>query len=135
MVNHISKQLINLGLLIVVLLCTTNTLADGRIVVITNVLEEVRIRISPESGTVINTGFKNIRNLRDSTPSLGVVTYEHLDCRNCATGALNYGQLTQLINPLGAEKPIKELESWSGSRAEILYRTVDNHIEKIKILP
>tara|TARA_R110001592_G_scaffold363300_1_gene683477 strand:- start:63003 stop:63410 length:408 start_codon:yes stop_codon:yes gene_type:complete len=135
MVNHISKQIMHFGLFIMVLLSSTNSVADGGIVVLSEILEEVRITVSPKPETATNTISKNLKNAKKSAPSLGAINYEHVDCTNCATGSLSYGPLTQLVNPFGAKKPIEELESWSGSRAQIHYRAADNHIEKIKILP
>ena len=54
MVNHISKQIMHFGLFIMVLLSSTNSVADGGIVVLSEILEEVRITVSPKP-EIMNT--------------------------------------------------------------------------------
>jgi hypothetical protein len=54
---------------------------------------------------------------------------------NCDLEGYHFDNTTVLINPMGAERPIKELNSWSGSRAMFRYSKSDNHVQTIHILP
>ena len=137
MANNLLKPFIHFGVLLVMFSCSVNSHADGHMGMVTNVLEEARIVEIISMSNLSSAADKQPKGpvILTPTTSLGVITYENADCTKCATSNLNYDQLTKLINPFGAEKPIKELESWSGSRAQITYRMVDNHIVEIKILP
>mgnify|MGYP003639657103 CR=1 FL=1 len=41
----------------------------------------------------------------------------------------------EIINAFGAERPISELQTWSGYHASFTYRKEDDHVVKIKIIP
>lgn len=138
MANNLLKSFVHFGALLVMLSCSVSSHADGPIKMATNVLEEVRIvDISSDSNQLSSASVNASKKTGLSTPitSLSTIKYEHVSCTNCVTGNLNYNQTTKLINPFGAKKTIEELESWRGSRAQVTYRMVDNHILEIKILP
>lgn len=137
MANNLLKSFIHFGALLVMLSCSVSSYADDHMRRVTNVLEEARIVEITSASNLSSAVYKQPKGPIVPTPStsLGVITYENPDCTKCATNNLNYGQSTKLINPFGAEKSIEELESWRGSRAQITYRMVDNHILEIKILP
>lgn len=136
MANNLLKPWIYFGMLLMVFF-TAHSHADSNSQKLTNILEEVKITGILSDNSVSNTGLKtsNKRGPTTHSDSFKTINYEYVDCSNCTKGNLNYNQLTKLINPFGAEKNIKELESWNGSRAQITYRMVDNHILEIKILP
>lgn len=134
MANNLLKSFVHFGALLVMLSFSISSHADVQMETITNMLEEVRIvDILPNANSSSNASVKASK--KTTTTSLSTIKYEHVSCTNCVTGTLNYNQTTKLINPFGAKKAIKELESWRGSRAQITYRMVDNHIVEIKILP
>ena len=130
------KLLIKYVFFISVLSGAENGMADGGISMLTDVLEEVRIKVIPltESQTIADPKFKK-GNSRQVTTAIGSISSEYVDCTNCKKVVNQYGLSTKLINPFGKKLSIKELKTWSGSRAEIHYRVTDNYIELIKILP
>ena len=125
------------GTLFMAFLCAANSQANSQMSEVTNVLEEVRIiDILSESNPSFTTYKKSKGPEVPSSPhNLGIVLYEQADCTKCVKHNLSYDQATKLFNPFGAEKPIEELVSWSGSRAQITYRMTNYHIVEIKILP
>ena len=136
MTNNLLKSWIYFGMLLMIVF-TAQSHADSNFQRLTNVLEEIRITDISSDNSTTNAGFKasNKTGPAVHNVALGTINYEYTDCSNCTKGNLTYSQLTKLINPFGAEKNIKELESWKGSRAQITYRMFDNHILEIKILP
>ena len=130
------KSLIKSVFFISILFGTANSIADGGISILTDVLEEVRIKVIPltESQTTTDPKSKKGSSSRVTT-TLGSISSEYVDCTNCKKVINQYGLSTKLINPFGKNLSIEELKTWSGSRAEIHYRATDNYIELIKILP
>jgi hypothetical protein len=136
MANNSLKPWTYLGMLLVIIF-SAQSHADSNYKALTNVLEEVRITDILSGNSASNKDFKvsNTPGPSTHTSSFGTINYEHVGCTNCTKGSLNYNQTAKLINPFGATKNIKELDSWNGSRAQITYRMFDNHILEIKILP
>jgi hypothetical protein len=132
MANNLLKPWTYLGMVLMIVF-SAQSHADSNYKALTNVLEEIRITDISSDNSALNKGFKI--GPTTHTDSFGTITYEHVGCTNCTKGSLNYNQVTKLINPFGASKNIKELDSWNGSRAQITYRMFDNHILEIKILP
>ena len=136
--NLLKKPLIHFGALLIIMLAySANNYANGYGHLVTNVLEEVRIVDISFEDKPLAAAHEISKGPTIPMPSdnFGNLVYELPDCSKCDSTILNYSQLTKLFNPFGAEKSIKELESWRGSRAQITYRMVDNHILEIKILP
>jgi len=135
MTKNLLKPWIYFGMLLIFFTAHGHT--DSNYKAPTNVLEEVRITDILSDKSASNTGFNTYKKQGpvSDTDSFGTIKYEHIDCSNCTKGNLNYNLFTKLINPFGAAKNIKELDSWNGSRAQITYRMFDNHILEIKILP
>lgn len=135
MTNNLLKSWTYLGMLLLIIF-SVKTLADSNYKALTNILEEVRITDVSSDNSASNISYTPSKQRPASYPdSFGTIKYEHVGCSNCTKGNLSYNQLTKLINPFGASKNIKELDSWNGSRAQITYRMFDNHILEIKILP
>ena len=54
---------------------------------------------------------------------------------DCEPQHYTFDGTTTFINAFGAERPITELQTWSGYYASFTYRKEDDHVVKIKIIP
>jgi len=125
-------------LLLVSTVFSTNSMASGGILALTDVLEEVRIKVIPITASLKAAGSKSKKEGSHSqglVPPLGSISSEYIDCKHCKKVVHQYGSSTVLINPFGKKLSIKDIKKWNGSRAEVHYRVTDNYIELIKILP
>lgn len=97
---------------------SATALASGpNLIVLTHTVEEARITI------------------KMTDQQSGVLTARFIECSGCVPKNHFFDSSTKLINQFGAQRPIEELESWSGNRAMFRYRKADNIIQKIQILP
>lgn len=107
------------SVLIFLLAFSSYNYASGPIIeVLDRTIEYARITISTE----------------DSNTE-GTITVEFIGCNSCTPQTYNFDSSTVLINQLGAERPIKELQSWSGNKAMVRYRKADDHVKTVQILP
>ena len=70
-----------------------------------------------------------------SNETEGTLTSFLLECAGCTPKKHTFNSSTILLNQFGTQRPIEELQSWSGNRAMFHYRKADNFIEQIQILP
>lgn len=118
-----NKLTLNLFCALLLLIGGSTAYADGFITEIEKTIEEARIRVVP-----------NRESSRDDEV-LGTLTATRTDCKSCPPQTFPYTKSTRLINQFGAEKPIKELESWSGNRAMVRYDIESNQVKLVEILP
>ena len=106
------------SLIIVMLTISTMSFASGpELIELHHTVEEARI------------------NIKLSDPQSGVLTARLLECPSCSPNNYSFDSETVLINQFGAQRPIEELDSWSGSRAMFHYLKSNNYVEQIQILP
>ena len=119
MATRTLKFLNKTGMFIFLLAFSSYNYAGGPIIeVLDRTIEFARITISTE----------------DSNTE-GTLTVEFIGCNSCTPQTYSFDSSTVLINQLEAERPIKELKSWSGNKAMVRYRKADGHVKTVKILP
>ncbi len=113
------KSLSNISMFIVLFALSTSNYASGPgMEVLEQTIEQSRITVSTED-----------------SDTKGTLTIQFIECNDCDTQTYHFDNNTILINPMGAERPIKELQSWSGNKAMVRYRKADGHVNIVKILP
>tara|TARA_R110002124_G_scaffold101003_2_gene248360 strand:- start:120 stop:500 length:381 start_codon:yes stop_codon:yes gene_type:complete len=72
----------------------------------------------------------------DGVQGMGTVIASPDQCSiDCEPQHYTFDGTTTFINAFGAERPITELQTWSGYYASFTYRKEDDHVVKIKIIP
>lgn len=119
MTTQIFKCLSKIGVLTFLLAISAYNHADGAL------LQELHHTVE-EAKVTISVG---------SNETEGTLTSFLLECPGCTPKEYSFNSVTILLNQFGAQRPIKELQSWSGNRAMFHYRKSDNFIEQLQILP
>lgn len=119
MATQIFKFFSKIGIAVFLLAISASNHAEGPM------LEELHHTVE-EAKITISIG---------NNKSEGTVTSHLLECSGCTPKEYDFNSATILLNQFGAQRPINELQSWSGNRAMFHYRKADNIIEQIQILP
>ena len=118
MATQTFKYLSKLGILTFLLAISASNYANGPLQELHHTVEEAKITISVSSNE-----------------TEGTLTSFLLECLGCTPKKYTFNSATILLNQFGTQRPIQELQGWSGNRAMFHYRKVDNFIEQIQILP
>lgn len=118
MTTQIFKYLSRTGLLAFLLAISAYSYAAAPMLELHHTVEEAKITISV-----------------GNNETEGTLTSFLLECAGCTPKKHTFNSSTILLNQFGTQRPIKELQSWSGNRAMFHYRKADNFIEQIQILP